>query len=298
MKKQAILLCAILFFVQFSNAQFGIDRFIPSKEDLKTLKEVPLLVLLWDETNQESKDYNASLKEAMDKEWKYSKEIKYIFASELETYETKQNFKKYAVYANAVQREIKDFKNIEHRLESTAFIIRLLGVKKQIHHFMTDTPNPNTADMILIAQQIQSGLNSFDKYDKSEYKKTTAKSRRLMMQERTKLIKEKTLLIDKENISDKAINRLEKKYKYAYKIVSKEEIDKAILEKDSNVAFLKIYPVGQKPTMVNGPTIKITQKLFTQYFFDASNGELITLFHNSGVQFENKNVDALVGQLK
>lgn len=65
------------------------------------------------------------------------------------------------------------------------------------------------------------------------------------VKENVNLLKSKTLLLDKDDLKGKlSAADIKSNYPYAYKIVPYAEIEKAILEKDSQYAFVQIVPLS------------------------------------------------------
>jgi hypothetical protein len=62
-----------------------------------------------------------------------------------------------------------------------------------------------------------------------------------------------TLLLDKDLITDELIENIEQVYNYDYKIVTKEEIDQAIMENRPNVMYLKPF------YLINRPIVKTSR---------------------------------------
>lgn len=102
------------------------------------------------------------------------------------------------------------------------------------------------ADITYAIQQIQYVLNYVDqgnsiKKIEEQYQKNHAE------------LKDKTLLIDREDLDDKFNeNEVREIYPYPFEICDREKIDKVILEKDPAYAFVQLVPVlGSKGTKLN-----------------------------------------------
>ena len=110
MKKKFLVIIMLLATFLAAKAQFGYGKF----EDVKKIKEVPLLVLLESKNKKTVKklskknngmleqyysqinQYNEAIKTSFVNSWKFSEKIKFIEEDSLEVYNTKENAGKFA----------------------------------------------------------------------------------------------------------------------------------------------------------------------------------------------------------
>ncbi|TXE16369.1 hypothetical protein ES692_12615 [Psychroserpens burtonensis] len=129
----------------------------------------------------------------------------------------------------------------------------------------------NNADATFIVQQIQHFLNGRIEL------KSGNKSRKDLKKEfkaRAIKLKTKTLLLDEQLITSNLKKKIKTIYPYEYKIVSKEIIDKAIIEKIENIAYIRPIPAIQI-TNTSGSE-KVSKQLYLQYVINSLNGEVLT----------------------
>lgn len=281
MKKTLLFLAILLFFNQ-SQAQFGYGKI----EDITTIKEVPLLVVLKtpnedDVKKLEGKDeqalkeyyeqierYNNSIEKGFTNSWTFSKEVKFIQDVEIKDYATKSNNRKYAI----IRKGMINF--------AVQYSIYLIGKKKPVYSFYYQE-EPNSSDFKYISQQLQNYLKN------REVLKTGNKSKKELKKEfanKAKVLKTKTLLLDKDDLTKELISQLKSIYNYPFKLTTKEEIDEAIMN-SSDVAYLKISPLYPATSNTNTPnqTIKEVKLIYSQYIIDASNGEILAMVQPSGM---------------
>ncbi|HSI70726.1 MAG TPA: hypothetical protein VK941_10870 [Gillisia sp.] len=280
----------VLFLIGFIShssvqAQFGYGKL----EDVQQIQKVPLLVVLLSSNEKKVKklskkkngnleqyladidSYNTAVKNAFQNSWNFSTDIKYITSEELKEYNSKQNKDKYAYFRQLI--DVGDIGNVfDHKGAITTYnyAIYLTGKRKPVYSHMYSTILPNEADFKLISQQIQGYLKA------RESLKTKEKSRKEILAEikaNAPLLKQKTLLIEEENLSKSVLQSIGELYKYPYKIVSRDEIDQAIISDAKDMAYLRIIPVGQ--VSENSGILKISNLIFMQYVINAENGEYL-----------------------
>jgi len=136
-------LAIIVFLLGFNavNAQFDINEF----ENIQTLKKIPLLVVmeapnkkivkkLEQKSQEELKRYltriegkNAAIKAAIKKEWKISKDIRFIDEETLKSFKTPENREKYAYFTSDVYNKVKWKKSETGYLAYTNYSIHIIG---------------------------------------------------------------------------------------------------------------------------------------------------------------------------
>ncbi|WP_282161387.1 hypothetical protein [Ulvibacterium marinum] len=293
MKKSILILLFILTFNHI-NAQLGFGKI----EDINRIKEVPLLVILQEKSEKTIKkitkskkadinqyysdieSFNTAIRDGFENSWVFSNKIKFITTKELETYNSKSNKRKYAYFQLLIDEGDDGFSLLESKglITTYNYALYLTGQKKPVYSYMYSSNLPNSADFKFISQQIQNYLVGREKL------KSGKKSRKEMVAEFNKNaheIKNKTLLLNKEDLTENLIDEIKNIYKYDYKITTKDEIDKAILNNDESIAYLKVVPMGQA-TGSTGP-IKVSKLLFLQYIMDAKNGQILTFIRPSSM---------------
>ncbi len=127
----------------------------------------------------------------------------------------------------------------------------------------------NKADAIFVAQQFDFYFKGRIKLDDKKFKRKDLLNE---MKENAKMLKSKTLYLDKERMSSGLENDLKSLYKYNYKLASKEEIDNAIINGTEGIVYVKFVPVAQAS---GGGMVKISKRKYAQYFVDAETGQTI-----------------------
>lgn len=285
MKKLIVLFLISIISLPTAQAQFGFGKL----EDVQQIQKAPLFVVLLNSNEKKVKKlskkddgkleqyradieaYNTAVKNAFQNSWSFSSDIRFITGEELDQIDTRENKGKYAYF-----KQLIDVGNpgimFDHKGAITTYnyAIYLTGKNKPVYSFMYSTILPNEADFKLISQQIQGYLKT------RESLKTKEKSRKEILAEikaNAPLLKEKTLLIEEESLSKSVLESIGDLYKYPFKIVSKDEIDQAIISDAKDIAYLRIIPVGQ--ITENSGILKISNLVFMQYVINAENGEYL-----------------------
>jgi hypothetical protein len=287
MKKKVLVIIMFLSTFLVAKAQFGYGKF----EDVKKIKEVPLLVLLESKNKKIVKklskknngmleqyysqinQYNEALKKSFINSWEFSEEIKFIEEDSLEVYNTKENAGKFAFFTKDVQKGDTDSSLLRTNgiITTHSYAIFLVGSNKPVHSVLYTSHTLNEADSKFISQQIQN-------YLKTRLIPTTEKKSRtklmLEMNDNAHMVKDKLVLFDKDNLAPDIIYSTNATYPFNHKVTSKEEIDTAILNNDPKIIYLKILPIGHV-TGVCRP-VKTSQLMHVQYFINAENGEIMS----------------------
>lgn len=285
MKKSILTL--FLFILTLSNvsAQFGYGQL----KDIERIKEVPLLAVL-QSTNEKTikkitkskkgdiqkyysdiENYNNSLKDGLSSSWEFSNEIKFITNEELERYNSKKNKRKYAYFKLDINKgdKFSPYADVGG-ITTFNYGLYLTGKNKPVYSVMYMSALPNTADFKFISQQLQNYLKM------REMIKSGDKSRKDYVEEfneNSPMLKDKILLLDRADLSEKLIEEIHDVYKFDFELTSKAAIDEAILNNDNDKAYLKIVPVGQISN-ASGP-MKLSKLVFVQMVVNAENGELL-----------------------
>lgn len=230
MKKLIICICIALLCFNV-NAQLGLLGKKPIKQ-VETLRERPLLVVLWDDG--ELDDFNENIKKAMDLTWTFSSEIRYISKEEWKTkYKNKDEAKKYAhMYYTK--------KMLSGNAPDHSLLIGLMENKVSTHFAFT--PHLSLADLIFSLKNIQADLEIGGDY-KDKMKEMGKNASKFLKDS----LKTKIVYFDESELSKKFIKKIHDVYPFNYEIVSKEEIDDAILNKDSDILFFRQVVRAQRP---------------------------------------------------
>lgn len=135
-------------------------------------------------------------------------------------------------------KEIGMTYNRSTKYSETANMITTLTITDPDNIIKVHLPNvyPSESDAVYGIQQIQYILNYLLADDNNSIMKLPGQ-----IKKNSSELKNKTLLLDKEDLDGKLTEKeIKEAYPFTFKIVSQEEIDKAILEKDPNVAYVQI----------------------------------------------------------
>ena len=271
------------------SAQFGMGKL----EDVQRLKEVPLLVVLESPNEKVVKKLskkdpeglkkyyndiatnNAILKASMPVNWTASKEVKFIKSQELDNFKDKKNKGKYAYFMPIVQDRSRSKMSTAGVIVTYSYAVYLTGDNTPVYSMMYGSESKdvtvNEADLKFICQQMQ---NYFTYREELKGKKKSKQELIDEMYKNAEVLSQKTVLLDKEDLKEDLIEELGSIYKYNYKLTSKEEIDKAILNEDPNYAYLKVLPVGQ---LTSSNIVKVSKLMHAQYFVNAKDGKVLTM---------------------
>lgn len=132
------------------------------------------------------------------------------------------------------------------------------------------------SDMFFYLTLLQNDLNDAVNIDRKEFKKQRTS---LFTNISKSFIDNRTLLLDKALITEDLKKEISNLYEYNYKIVSKAEIDKAIIEKQENVVIVKKIISVSRPITKSSPnaSVGVANRHDTQFTTTASNA----VFFNS-----------------
>ncbi|SDS29372.1 hypothetical protein SAMN04515667_1848 [Formosa sp. Hel1_31_208] len=230
--KKIILNAFIILFSLGINAQMGVLGKKAAKQ-IEILKERPLLVVLWEEGELDG--YNENIKKAIDEVWTFSSEIVYVTKDEWRKLsKDKEESSKYAHLYYTV-------KMLNANAPNHSLVIGLLENKVSIHFVFT--PNTGAADLMLSLKNLQ-----LDLAIGNNYKKVVNEQRVEYMQYIKDSLPHKTLYINKNLATKKLLKKIDDVYSYPFKLVSHEDINEAILNKDPDVLFIREFVKAQRPT--------------------------------------------------
>lgn len=259
----AIFACLI---ANIALAQFGLGGSlevvdVDKKKEVEKLKEEQTLVVFLQEpdearlkkmTEQEKQTYlagvkenNTILKRVFQEHWTFTDEVQYMTPGEFKDLDKKKRrgYTKVVLGVNTLSDEIVE--NGQSVLWGTSGSFSDIGL---IHDAWVATDrvvnvhlpylSSTEADLVWAVQQMQNfmnaQLNGMDAEDYVEYS----------LEEYGDQLKSKTLFIDKNDLSKGMTERqLKRSYPYEVKVVSRNEIDEAIMQADAEVLVLKLLPV-------------------------------------------------------
>jgi len=276
--KKLIILVSIAFICFSVNAQMGINK--KSARDVETLRERPLLVVLMDEDEQQGdlEGYNENIQKAVNDIWTFSPSIRYIDKEEWKAiYKDKDEAKK---YAHLYYTE----KMLQANAPNNSLLIGLVE-KKVVTHFVF-TPDVGLADLMLSVSNLQKDLEIGN-----NYKKVVKEQIKLSSKFLKDSLEHKILYIDEGFVTKKLLKGIHDIYDYQYEIVSKEEIDDAIIAKDPKILFIRHFVKAQRPSTQNGTTASMHFAL--KLVYNASNLEVIS-GTGAGDKIDTKDIEMFI----
>nr|WP_322625202.1 hypothetical protein [uncultured Flavobacterium sp.] len=205
------------------------------KETLEELKNKPDELKAYQQAIEE---YNDGAREAFTKNWKFSKEIKYVYKASFDS--LKQASKKgtgtpFAYFAP----EMHNLRGGTKFGKAARQYSLMIGLSEKLMPVFTTVirdPNPTEGD---ITYTIQLALDYFDLRLKDKSRKDIVAE----IDARTPAIKNKILIINKDMANEKLKKDIATIYKYEYELCSKDAIEKAIINHDARYAFVRSLPM-------------------------------------------------------
>ncbi|XCF04981.1 hypothetical protein ABI125_09620 [Tamlana crocina] len=234
MKKLHLTFIAFLMLISV-HAQYGITK--KRKPEAEIIKTLPLLVVLHDYDDPLYQRMRVDLKEAMQKYWYYSEDITFVSKDELREYEKdklKRDNYAYLMFSEKLYRA---------NVPAGCFCIGLLNKKTFTHFkkFGNYDEKLTMADYKQGLYWLQKDLETvFDAKTWKENNQNTIKAFR-------ENVETSTLLVDESLVTDDLKDQMESVYSYNYKIVTKEEIDRAIMSSSPNILYTKPYNYLSRP---------------------------------------------------
>lgn len=262
MRKLITLICLL----SISIGSFA-ERYVTRHDDIKTFMGTTTYVVLEDNPMSE---YNFKIKEAVEKSWTITP-YEFIKATEFEEMRSDIN-KSFLVKL--------DIKFTGDKLEATYnFLSVVLGAAVKKHTDLPDICSLPLAyksvgeesyaykleGLLRVAQNHIQNLNKNPKLIKKKIFKQYNKNR--------KQVKEKELWVVEQDLdkSVRSLNDVRKNYPHTVKIVTPEDIEKAVAEKNPNVIYL--HKVGPEGTRLQARCYKM--------LIDAADGKLYYhTYHN------------------
>jgi len=249
-------------------------------ENPKTIKKLEKKPEELKQYREDIAAYNAGVKAAFTKTWKFSNEVKFVSAEGLDSIkDDKSKSKLYAYFTPKIHRRQYTINVGDPVVPNTYTLdLGLTDQKKPVYTMMFSTLRPTEGDLTFVIQQ-------FEGYFKQRLEKD--KSPRELMAEivaKSPLLKQKTLLIDKDQVNNSLTKNIAAVYKYKYELCTKEKIDNAIINHDAAYVYIKAIPVAQivdrNLTKSNEMTTLPTDMYYMQYVINAEDGTYASLIES------------------
>ncbi|WP_298514575.1 hypothetical protein [uncultured Kordia sp.] len=283
MKKQILFALFTLFIVSTSVAQMGMKK---KMKQAKLLKEKILLVPV------EDSDFGQRLKTAVQENWTFNKEIKFVTKEELKVF--RKNKKERDAYAyldytsspkigmypgNVIKVSfLGEASPIYYTAVSTEYARNIFGKNASKVVATNKKKDFTKADLLFAVKQLQLNIDSFTKYKKMKRKEIMKAYKEQL--KGVSVLKNKTLLIDANTFTKKALKKFESMYKYEYEIVSKEVIDDAIINSYEDKAYIKGIAQIQPPMRKSKSILSDdgTLSMISYSVYDSATNEVIYVF--------------------
>ncbi|MGS2726343.1 hypothetical protein ACU8DI_07015 [Psychroserpens sp. BH13MA-6] len=217
-----------------ATAQMGTDK--KAAKYIDELKQRPLLVFNYGDYD----GFEETIKKAIEEVWTLSPSVKYISTDEWKALsKDKDEAKKYAYLHYTLTP-------LQSNAPASSILIGLLENKMSVHYKaipdIRDDNYNSVADFMVTLKNLQVDLEMGDNYKNLVRDQTKYYSQFLKDS-----LAHKTLLIDKNNVSKKLLKEMDKLYQYPYQFVDKSLIDDAIINKQSDILFLREIFIAQRP---------------------------------------------------
>jgi len=277
MKRKLYSAFIYLLFINVATAQFGLGGSlevvdVDKKKEVKKLKEEQKLVVLLQEPNDarlkrmdeaDKQTYlkgieanNQILKRAFQNHWTFTDKVEYMTQSEFKDLDKKvrRGYTKVALGVNTLSDEIvENGQSVVWGTHSSYSDIGLIHdafiATDRVVNVHLPYLSSTEADLVWAVQQMQNFMNArLDGMDAEDYVEYS-------LEEYGAQLKKKTLLIDENDLDEKLTERqLKRYYPNEVRVVSRNEIDKAVMEADPEVLILKLLPVEVTTSSSNSMT--------------------------------------------
>lgn len=234
MKKTVSLLLIALFSFSASSAQKFEKRFTKIKENAIDFTNRTLIIVLKDEKKDINVKFNDYVRKAFESEWDLNDSIMYV---------SEQDFKKYKKDDSKAMIIHQKKSQYSYMIPTKQlFSIGNCGVKLPVHQhgfdFDDDTTLGNTYRQVQKIKQMVLNYTHIDPKNAMEMSKNVMRNG-IDQRDLAESLKNMTLYIDKDNITDDFATNLDELYNYEYKLVTKTEIEQAIVENNEDIAFIE-----------------------------------------------------------
>ncbi|MGH1384656.1 hypothetical protein [Kordia sp.] len=254
MRKQILFTLITLFSITSVFAQPGMKKKV---KQAKLLKEKILLVPI------EDSEFGERFKAAVQEIWTFNENVKFVTEEEFKTFlKNKKERETYAYlnYADFISVGLHPGNIIKVSLLGKAAPIYYVTVSSE---YLASIPTLNSskvistnkkeeiskADLLFAVKQLQNHVFSFSKYKKMSRKEAMKAYKEGL--DGVKVLKNKTLLIEENTLTRKALKKIKSIYKYDYKIVTKEVIEDAIVNSYEDKVYIKGLAIIQPPMTSN-----------------------------------------------
>ncbi|TGV01153.1 hypothetical protein [Flavivirga rizhaonensis] len=246
-KTTIIKKCTLLVFASFlflysnSFAQLGVQE--KKIDEIVLIKEKPLLVVLSGEESELAKNgFNEDFKNAINAVWKFSPSIEFI--SSQEYIDLSKDESRNSVYA------VLDFvtSSLINNVPGYSFVIGMVNKRVFPHYikvYTVEGKRLSYGDIFSSLQYLQNDLNNALLEDRKAYKKKRNNMFRYLP---IKLVENKTLLLDESFATEELKKEIDNIYDFDFKIVNKDVIDRAIVNKNDNIIYFKKVINAPRPT--------------------------------------------------
>ena len=240
MKRKIYLVLFVLFFQKISiNAQY----LFPDKKNCEELKKRTLLVKIFDEKSQADITINQAIKEVFNENWKFSpllfktaKEIKKMVKGSESLYLILAFGEEGTTTVDFNPADENDYSQFDFTSTSMSlYYLKEVGKKFELLKVTTVyTANKNLvkSDYLFVAQQFNLLVNAaLTGLPSKEY---------FIISRETDSLKSKTLLIPAELLKENEKDKIGSYYKDKFEIIKSKDLEKLILEKPLDKAYVKI----------------------------------------------------------
>lgn len=285
MKKQILFALITLFSITSAFAQFGMKKMV---KNTKLLKEKTLLVPI------EDSEFGERFKAAVQEIWTYNENVKFVTEEEFKSFlKNKKDRDTYAYlsYAdfikvgfhpgNIVKVSFLDkVAPIYYVTVSSEYIgTKFLNFSSKVITIV-EKEEISKADLLFAVKQLHTHIVSFNKYKKMNRKDAMKAYKEGL--NGLEVLKNKTLLIEENTLTKKALKKIKSIYKYDYKVVSKEVIDDAIVNSYEDKVYIKglaqIQPPMRKSNDLNSLDNYGTFTMMTYAIYDSVTNEVVYAF--------------------
>lgn len=315
MKNALSLILIAAMVIKAATAQF-VTLTVFSQEDAKKMMKNTIVVVLLTENEkylkktakkpaelkkykETIKNYNEKIQKLIPQILDISEEVKYKTLSEIELMPEKERekyvfmvlgYQKYEKYAKSSYLNLHRGKVPNASIENYKNKI-LFNEEEEMYLRWEFYYNSGNQSEILFYQNLPGiflteGDITFGLYQLQAYFKSVLDDKPTKIYK--DIIKEKTLLINKANLDEETTDKeISKNYPYKYELVSKDVIDKAVVDKDPKYCCLIICPALILPNLVPfGKPFNLQSK---HYIIEASSGK--TVFESDVKSITNPTIE-------
>lgn len=267
-----ILLMTISSFAQFK---------LPKKADWEIANTKPIVVMQLDEDDENAATFNPNIKKYVEEIFGAERVHEYLKEKDFKKFIKKNKEKYNYIGFNYVHKKAIDnpfaFTSIFFGICGKAF---MMGDGSLItYHYQYDKENSSffkTKFQVITESDIKFAIGTFKKsivngleqedLSMKEMIKKSKETSLKSMNPNSNELKDLTLLIDKDVLSEEHINQFKTEYNYKYEIVSHERIEQAILNNEKGFAFTYEHfkPLAKKDN-IGALTIRYAARLFYIY---------------------------------